>query len=134
MLLMKMVGRRKNLNATIEKSSQIYFPTWVFDQLTDGKDRKIGDATDEEEKIIKKMIIVALWCIQMKPSDRPSMNKAVEMLEGEIESLEMPPKPFLCPQQMPEVVPRDNSSTISASTVTNSTEIVLIADVNQCNM
>ncbi|KAL6289596.1 hypothetical protein ACE6H2_007106 [Prunus campanulata] len=131
MLLMEMAGRRKNLNATIEKSSQIYFPTWVFDQLSEGKDIKVGDATEEEEKIIKKMIIVALWCIQMKPSDRPSMNKAVEMLEGEIESLEMPPKPFLYPQQMPEVVPGDNSSTTSASTVTNSTEIVLIADANQ---
>ncbi|XP_021833855.1 uncharacterized protein LOC110773632 isoform X2 [Prunus avium] len=131
MLLMEMAGRRKNLNATIEKSSQIYFPTWVFDQLSEGKDIKVGDATEEEEKIIKKMIIVALWCIQMKPSDRPSMNKVVEMLEGEIESLEMPPKPFLYPQQMPEVVPGDNSSTTSASTVTNSTEIVLIADANQ---
>ncbi|XP_021827433.1 rust resistance kinase Lr10-like [Prunus avium] len=131
MLLMEMAGKRKNLNATIEKSSQIYFPTWVFDQLNDGKDIKIEDATEEEEKIIKKMIIVALWCIQMKPSDRPPMNKAVEMLEGEIESLDMPPKPFLYPQQMPEVVPGDNSSTTSASTVTNSTEIVLIADANQ---
>ncbi|VVA34526.1 PREDICTED: rust resistance kinase Lr10 [Prunus dulcis] len=131
MLLMEMAGRRKNLNATIEKSSQIYFPTWVFDQLSDGKDIKVEDATEEEEKIIKKMIIVALWCIQMKPSVRPSMNKAVEMLEGEIESLEMPPKPFLYPQQLPEVVPGDNSSTTSASTVTNSTEIVLIADANQ---
>ncbi|BFG21305.1 hypothetical protein CerSpe_075790 [Prunus speciosa] len=131
MLLMEMAGKRKNLNATIEKSSQIYFPTWVFDQLNDGKDIKIEDATEEEEKIIKKMIIVALWCIQMKPGDRPPMNKAVEMLEGEIESLDMPPKPFLYPQQMPEVVPGDNSSTTSASTVTNSTEIVLIADANQ---
>ncbi|BBG96826.1 Protein kinase superfamily protein [Prunus dulcis] len=141
MLLMEMAGRRKNLNATIEKSSQIYFPTWAFDQLiyfptwafdqlSDGKDIKIGDATDEEEKIIKKMMIVALWCIQMKPSDSPSMNKAVEMLEGEIESLEMPPKPFLYPQQMPEVVPGDNSSTTSASTVTNSTEIVSIVDAD----
>ncbi|ONI22047.1 hypothetical protein PRUPE_2G103900 [Prunus persica] len=131
MLLMEMTGRRKNLNATIEKSSQIYFPTWVFDQLSEGKDIKVGDATEEEEKIIKKMIIVALWCIQMKPSDRHSMNKVVEMLEGEIESLEMPPKPFLYPQQMPEVVPRDNSSTTSASTVTNSTEIILIADADK---
>ncbi|ONI21459.1 hypothetical protein PRUPE_2G067100 [Prunus persica] len=130
MLLMEMACRRKNLNATIEKSSQIYFPTLAFDQLSDGKDIKIGDATDEEEKIIKKMIIVALWCVQMKPSDRPSMNKAVEMLEGEIESLEMPPKPFLYPQQMPEVVPGDNSSTTSASTVTNSTKIVSIVDAD----
>ena len=53
------------------------------------------DATKEEKKTTKKMIIVALWCIQMKPSDRPSMNKVVKMLEGEVESLQMPSKPFL---------------------------------------
>ncbi|KAM1285127.1 hypothetical protein ACFX2I_027938 [Malus domestica] len=111
MLLMEMAGKRKNLNVNIEHLSQIYFPTWVFDQLSGGNDLTIGDATEEEKKIIKKMIIVALWCIQMKPSDRPSMNKVVEMLEGEIESLQMPPKPFLYRQQMPEVVTGDSSST-----------------------
>lgn len=47
------------------------------------------------------MIIVALWCIQMKPIDRPPMNKVVEMLEEEIESLELPPKPVLFPEEKP---------------------------------
>ena len=32
MLLMKMVGRRKNLNASVEHSSQIYFPSWIYDR------------------------------------------------------------------------------------------------------
>ena len=31
----------------------------------------------------------------MKPSDRCSMNKVVEMLVGEVECLQMPSKPFL---------------------------------------
>ena len=44
---------------------------------------------------VNKMIIVALWCIQMKPSDHCSMNKVVEMLVGEVECLQMPSKPFL---------------------------------------
>ncbi|XP_068344188.1 LEAF RUST 10 DISEASE-RESISTANCEUS RECEPTOR-LIKE PROTEIN KINASE-like 2.3 [Pyrus communis] len=132
MLLMEMAGKRKNLNANIEHSSQIYFPTWVFDQLSGGNDLTIGDATEEEKKIIKKMIVVASWCIQMKPSDRPSMNKVVEMLEGELESLQMPPKLFLYPQQVPEVVTGGSSSTASAAsrTTTTSIEIVLIADEN----
>ncbi|XP_059449958.1 rust resistance kinase Lr10-like [Corylus avellana] len=95
MLLMEMAGRRKNLNAFAEHSSQIYFPTWVYDQLHDGNDIEMENATEEEKKISKKMIIVALWCIQMKPSDRPSMNKVVHMLEGEVECLQMPSKPFL---------------------------------------
>lgn len=33
--------------------------------------------------------------VYMKPSDRPSMNGVVEMLEGEVEHLHLPPKPFL---------------------------------------
>jgi serine/threonine protein kinase len=76
-LLMEMAGRRKNVNAFVEHSSQIYFPTWVYNQLNDGNNTEMEEATDEEKKIGKKIIIVALWCIQMKPSDRPSMNKVV---------------------------------------------------------
>jgi len=96
MLLLEMAGRRKNINAFAEHSSQIYFPTWVYDQLQNGNDVEIlEDATEEEKKMGKKMIFVALWCIQMKPNDRPSMNKVVQMLEGKVECLKMPSKPFL---------------------------------------
>lgn len=101
MLLMEIASRRKNLNATVEHSSQIYFPSWVYDQYNEGKDLEIGNATTEEKNIIRKMVITALWCIQLKPSDRPSMKRVLEMLEGDLESLQMPPKPSLCPQPMP---------------------------------
>ncbi|KAF3948416.1 hypothetical protein CMV_025584 [Castanea mollissima] len=80
---------------TKDHSSQIFFPTWVYSQFSEGNDIEMEGATEEEKKIAKKMILVALWCIQMKPSDRPSMNKVVEMLEGEVECLQMPSKPFL---------------------------------------
>nr|XP_023916382.1 rust resistance kinase Lr10-like [Quercus suber] len=95
MLLLEMANRRKNVNAFADHSSQIYFPTWVYGQFSEGNDIEMEDATEEEKKIAKKMIMVALWCIQMKPSDRPSMNKVVEMLEGKVEYLQMPSKPFL---------------------------------------
>ena len=35
------------------------------------------DATEEEKKIAINMIIVALWCTQIEPSDCPSMKKVV---------------------------------------------------------
>ncbi|THF94838.1 hypothetical protein TEA_005092 [Camellia sinensis var. sinensis] len=101
MLLMEMTGRRRNLNAFADHTSQIYFPTWIYDQFKEGRDIEMGETNEEEGVMVKKMIIVALWCIQMKPSDCPSMNKVVEMLEGNVEQLQMPPKPFLCPQEMP---------------------------------
>jgi len=65
------------------------------------------------KKTTKKMIIVALWCIQLKPVDRPSMHKVVEMLESDVESLRMPPKPFLTPHQMPEDDDRANHAKLS---------------------
>ena len=37
MLLMEMAGRRKNLNASMEHSSQIYFPSWIYDKLDQGR-------------------------------------------------------------------------------------------------
>ncbi|KAF6151878.1 hypothetical protein GIB67_010452 [Kingdonia uniflora] len=99
MLLMEMAGRRKNLNAHAENSSQIYFPKYVYDQLTREDEMEIEDATEEERKIAKKLAVVALWCIQLKPTDRPSMNKVVEMLESATETLQMPLKLSLVPEE-----------------------------------
>ncbi|KAM3691166.1 hypothetical protein ACJW31_09G174800 [Castanea mollissima] len=95
MLLLEMTSKRKNFNEFADHSSQIYLPTWAYDQVSKGNEILMEDVEEEEKKIVKKMIMVALWCIQMKPSDRPSMNKVVEMLEGEVECLQMPSKPFL---------------------------------------
>ncbi|XP_042514332.1 rust resistance kinase Lr10-like [Macadamia integrifolia] len=103
MMLMEMAGRRKNLNAVVEQTSQIYFPSWVYNRLEQGEDMELKYNTEDEKEIAKKLIVVALWCIQLKPVDRPSMTKVMEMLEGSLELLEMPPKPFLSPQELVEI-------------------------------
>ncbi|KAA8540024.1 hypothetical protein F0562_026716 [Nyssa sinensis] len=100
MLLMEMVGKRKNVDAVAEHSSQIYFPSWIYDHIDRGGDMQLGEATEEEKRIVRKMIIVALWCIQMNPVDRPSMSEVLQMLEGEAELLQMPPKPSLNPNEI----------------------------------
>ncbi|XP_028774189.1 LEAF RUST 10 DISEASE-RESISTANCE LOCUS RECEPTOR-LIKE PROTEIN KINASE-like 2.1 [Neltuma alba] len=99
MLLMEMASQRRNLNPHAEHSSQLYFPSWIYDQFDEEKDIEImDDMTEEEKALAKKMFIVALWCIQFNPADRPSMNKVIEMLEvDDVSSLEMPPKPSLYP-------------------------------------
>ncbi|KAL5979946.1 hypothetical protein ACLOJK_039058 [Asimina triloba] len=103
MLLMEMAGRRKNVNAYAKNSSQIYCPLWVYDKLNQDEDIGMEDAGEDEKGVIKKMLIVALWCIQMKPADRPSMTKVVEMLEGRVEQLQLPAKPFLSsPERAPD--------------------------------
>ncbi|MBA0793845.1 hypothetical protein Gohar_018227 [Gossypium harknessii] len=88
--------KRKNLNEFVEHSSQTYFPSWVYDRFNQGEDIELGDAplTSTEKTIVTKMIIAAFWCIQMKPTDRPSMSKVLEILDTDIKFLEMPPKPY----------------------------------------
>ncbi|MFQ6620953.1 hypothetical protein Gotur_001961, partial [Gossypium turneri] len=81
MLLMEIVGRRKNVNAFADHTNQ-------------GEDLELGDVSDDKKAMVKKMIIIAFWCIQLLPSDRPSMNQVLKMLESNVELLEMPPKPF----------------------------------------
>ncbi|KAG6741385.1 hypothetical protein POTOM_054619 [Populus tomentosa] len=111
MLLLEMAGKRKNVNALAENSSQIYWPYWVHDQVSDGKAIEIGDdATEEESKIVKKMIMVGLWCIQMKPMDRPTMKNVVEMLEGDLENLQLPPKPIFNLDVTPPNIEGESSS------------------------
>uniref|UniRef100_F6HWF9 non-specific serine/threonine protein kinase n=1 Tax=Vitis vinifera TaxID=29760 RepID=F6HWF9_VITVI len=93
-------GRRKNVNANAKHSSQIYFPSWIYLRYDQGENIDLEDAIEDEKRFVKKMVIVALWCIQMKPIDRPSMSKALEMLEGKVELLEMSPKSTLYYEEM----------------------------------
>jgi len=129
MLLMEIASNRKNLNPHAEHSSQLYFPFWVYDQLDKGKDIEMEDVIENENKITKKMIIVSLWCIQLKPNNRPSMNKVIEMLEGDIENLQIPPKPSLYPHETFKDSQRICSDFISSSSF--SMEMATNAPLNE---
>ncbi|XP_030461104.2 LEAF RUST 10 DISEASE-RESISTANCE LOCUS RECEPTOR-LIKE PROTEIN KINASE-like 2.5 [Syzygium oleosum] len=102
MLVLEMVGFR-NSDMEVSNESEMYFPEWIYRSLEPGKDLKLPmNATEEEEVLVKKMMIVSLWCIQTSPSDRPPIVKVIEMLEGNFDSLQMPPKPILySPTQPP---------------------------------
>ncbi|KAF8006638.1 hypothetical protein BT93_K0826 [Corymbia citriodora subsp. variegata] len=79
----------------VSNSSERYFPEWIYRNLKPDKDLKLPmNVTEEEEVLVRKMIIVSLWCIQANPSDRPPIAMVIEMLEGSLESLQMPPKPI----------------------------------------
>ncbi|XP_022888724.1 rust resistance kinase Lr10-like [Olea europaea var. sylvestris] len=93
MLLIDIVGGRKNFRAAEQDSSQVYFPEWMYSQLEKGEEIEIGIDKDEDSKIFKKLTIAGLWCIQWNPADRPSMKMVIQMLEGENVPI-MPPNPF----------------------------------------
>nr|XP_043607219.1 rust resistance kinase Lr10-like [Erigeron canadensis] len=97
MMILEMVGGRKNIEVKVDHTSEIYFPHWIYKKIELHEDhlglQKI--VSDEEKVIAKKMIIVGLWCIQTNPSNRPTITKALEMLEGDLELLQVPPKPYI---------------------------------------
>ena len=96
MLILEMVGGRKNFDSAASHTSEIYFPNRIFKDLEMGNEASLsGNITEEEKEISRKMILVSFWCIQTNPANRPSMSKVVDMLEGSLESLEFPPKPYL---------------------------------------
>ncbi|XVF81902.1 hypothetical protein PTKIN_Ptkin15bG0193100 [Pterospermum kingtungense] len=92
MMVLEMVGEKENIHCP---DSQANFPLWIYERLKQGADLNLQGMTAENEEFTRKMIIVSLWCIQSNPSDRPSMTRAIEMLQGSIESLSIPPTPFL---------------------------------------
>jgi len=94
-LLLEIVGGRKNVGVTNDNTSQVYFPEWIYNFLEQKEDIRIFVEDDENAKIAKKLAIVGLWCIQWHPIDRPSIKVVVQMLEGEVDKLTMPSNPFI---------------------------------------
>ncbi|KAL0903368.1 hypothetical protein M5K25_027742 [Dendrobium thyrsiflorum] len=93
MLLMDMAGGRRHVDLKADDSSQVYYPSWIYDKLNKmelSKNFGIFEIDDFERKLCK----VGLRCIQTRPVDRPSMINVVEMLQADVDSLQMPPKPF----------------------------------------
>ncbi|PIN26094.1 Serine/threonine protein kinase [Handroanthus impetiginosus] len=114
MMILEIVGGRKNIDpGEVDHSSEMYFPQHIYKQLEmDDKNGVLEGIMNEDESqyLKRKMIIVGLWCIQTDPKDRPSMSRVVEMLEGKLESLKLPPKPYLSSPQRS----RPNSSTFES--------------------
>ncbi|VAI34087.1 unnamed protein product [Triticum turgidum subsp. durum] len=96
MVLLEMVGGRRNLRASVERESEVYFPDWAHSHLAQfGSLQPFDLGFDGPEEIAKKMATIGLWCIQISPASRPTMSKVLEMFEKSADELEIPPKQFI---------------------------------------
>lgn len=93
MLLLEMVGGRKNTNMSAEEIFQVLYPEWIHN-LLEGRDFQVTIEDEGDVQIAKKLAIVGLRCIQWNPRDRPSMKTVVQMLKGDGDDLIAPPTPF----------------------------------------
>ncbi|KAL5828136.1 hypothetical protein ACOSQ4_019933 [Xanthoceras sorbifolium] len=58
MLLLEMFRGRRNYFAKITRSSKAYFPSWVYDQITNGRDFELPNVTEIEAMIARKLCII----------------------------------------------------------------------------
>ncbi|XP_047966710.1 LEAF RUST 10 DISEASE-RESISTANCE LOCUS RECEPTOR-LIKE PROTEIN KINASE-like 2.1 isoform X2 [Salvia hispanica] len=126
MLLMEMVNLNKDLTWNNDESSK-YFPNWIYDHLNQGSNIDIGNVDENDDRNIgRKMTIIALWCIQMNPDNRPSMNKVLKMSEGDVEHMQTPNYPTYTARNEEESWTTDSNASLSLLHDDNSSSIIEI--------
>ncbi|KAF7027397.1 hypothetical protein CFC21_039444 [Triticum aestivum] len=92
MMLLEMVGGRRNVKSIVAKSSEKYFPDWIYDHFAQDDGLQACEVTSESEEIARKMTLIGLWCVQILPAYRPTITKVLEMFERSSDDMDMPPK------------------------------------------
>ncbi|XP_047968809.1 LEAF RUST 10 DISEASE-RESISTANCE LOCUS RECEPTOR-LIKE PROTEIN KINASE-like 2.1 isoform X2 [Salvia hispanica] len=133
MLLMEMVGLNRVMKENKDDSTK-YFPNWIYDHIKQGREIEIerveeNSGNDENERV-RKITIVALWCIQMNPDDRPSMNQVLQMLEGDVDRLQIPEVPSLQSTQISSSQSTQIAGSEEESWLTDATDSVSLLHHN----
>ncbi|KAF8106291.1 hypothetical protein N665_0144s0003 [Sinapis alba] len=89
MVLLEIVSGRRNFEVSDETNHR-KFSDWAYEEFEKGNSKVILDEclqTDETVNMeqVRRMVQASFWCIQKHPSQRPSMGKVVQMLEGIVE-------------------------------------------------
>ncbi|KAF7027389.1 hypothetical protein CFC21_039435 [Triticum aestivum] len=92
MMLLEMVGGRRNVKSIVAKSSEKYFPDWIYDHFAQDDGLQACEVTSEIEEIARKMTLIGLWCVQILPAYRPTITKVLEMFERSSDDMDKPPK------------------------------------------
>ncbi|KAK1642534.1 hypothetical protein QYE76_060339 [Lolium multiflorum] len=94
MVLLETIGGRRNFDIA-DDTDRKKFSVWAYEEYERGNVAGIIDrrlAGDADMAQVERALQVSFWCIQEQPSQRPTMGKVVQMLEGVME-LERPPPP-----------------------------------------
>ncbi|KAK4266858.1 hypothetical protein QN277_023723 [Acacia crassicarpa] len=105
MTLLELISGRRNVEAPPQsgggeeagEKEKWFFPPWAARQIIEGNctailDKRLGNAYNMEE--VRRVAMVAVWCIQDEEGSRPPMGMVVKMLEGLVQ-VTVPPTPKL---------------------------------------
>ncbi|KXG31947.1 hypothetical protein SORBI_3003G080700 [Sorghum bicolor] len=135
MMLLEMVGGRKNVKSVAQESSEKYFPHWIYDHFGQDDGLPACEVTSENEGIAKKMSVIGLWCIQILPMHRPTIGKVLEMFDRGLDELDMPPRQnfseiFLDPAYS---LNAESTSMISGTKTKASSEVLKMKEISIVN-
>ncbi|XP_031494726.1 G-type lectin S-receptor-like serine/threonine-protein kinase LECRK3 [Nymphaea colorata] len=95
LMLLEIICCRKNVELNRKDEPSVVLADWAYDCFVAHQLEMLvehdEDAKNDMRKV-KKMVMVALWCIQEDPSLRPTMKKVTQMLEGAV-GVAIPPNP-----------------------------------------
>ncbi|XP_061366614.1 G-type lectin S-receptor-like serine/threonine-protein kinase At1g34300 [Gastrolobium bilobum] len=95
MVLLEIVSGRRNFEIS-EETSRKKFSIWAYEEFEKGNIMGVIDSRLVSQEVnleqAKRVLLACFWCIQEHPSQRPTMGKVLQMLEG-VTDIEMPPSP-----------------------------------------
>lgn len=98
MVVLETISGRKSFESSAAASTcHVSFPEWAYRRYFHHKqvegvvDERIREEVDMDQ--LERAMKVAFWCVQVQPSVRPSMNKVIQMLDGSMAVVQVPPMP-----------------------------------------
>ncbi|XP_039137794.1 G-type lectin S-receptor-like serine/threonine-protein kinase LECRK3 [Dioscorea cayenensis subsp. rotundata] len=95
-MLLEIICCRKNLELELNNEDETVLVYWAYDCYKEGR-MNILIGNDEEAAVnfedFLRLLMVAIWCIQEDPSQRPTMRRVNQMLDCTIVA-PPPPDPF----------------------------------------
>ncbi|KAM5577593.1 hypothetical protein ABKV19_008105 [Rosa sericea] len=88
-VLFEIVCCRRNVDWSLPQDEAI-LDELIYRYFESGELGKLVGQEDIDQRQLERVVKVGLWCIQDKPSRRPSMKKVLRMLEGTVE-IPVPP-------------------------------------------
>ncbi|XVF13446.1 hypothetical protein REPUB_Repub08aG0208600 [Reevesia pubescens] len=92
-MLLEIICSRKSVVMNSAEEERAILTDWAYDCYIEGRlDVLTGDdeAAMADKERLRKWIMIALWCIQDDPANRPAMKMVTQMLEGFVE-VPLPP-------------------------------------------
>ncbi|KAJ4767888.1 Protein kinase family protein [Rhynchospora pubera] len=79
MMVLEMFGGKEHKTKSAASSSEIYFPDSIYNFIEQSSICSTCGVSDDCEELVRKVMIVGLWCIQLMPNARPTMSGVLDM-------------------------------------------------------